>query len=144
MLSSKTRYALRALIYLSINEKGGERIGIKNIAADLEIPTPYLAKIMQNLARQNILLSTKGPRGGFAMAKPPKKIKIMDIIELTEGKDFFDRCMLGLKSCTEGNVRCPIFKRYDEIRSQLKHLFRNQSIQDLIDELNSSDIKYSI
>ncbi len=144
MFSSKTRYALRAVIYLSINEKNGKKIGIRDISSNLDIPTPFLAKIMQNLARQKVLISSKGPKGGFALAKPADKITIMEIIEKTEGKDFFDKCLIGIKSCSEGKVRCPFFKEYNKVRDQLKELFRKQSMQQLKDDLNLSGEKFKI
>lgn len=144
MFSSKTRYALRAVIYLSVNEKNGEKIGIRDISNNLDIPTPFLAKIMQSLARQKVLVSSKGPGGGFALAKPSDKITIMEIIEKTEGKDFFDKCLIGIKSCSEGKVRCPFFKEYNKIRDQLKNLFKEQTMQDLIDDFNLSSEKFKI
>ena len=59
MLSNTCKYAVRALIYLGKYSEGGTKIGIKKISSDLLIPTPFLGKILQNLVRQKILVSTK-------------------------------------------------------------------------------------
>jgi len=66
MLSNTCKYAVRALIYLGKYSVDGTKIGIKKISSDLIIPTPFLGKILQNLVKQKVLVSTKGPNGGLA------------------------------------------------------------------------------
>ena len=67
MISNTSRYAIRALIYLAVRTKNKEKIGIKKIADELQIPSPFLGKILQTLVKQSILASTKGPNGGFGV-----------------------------------------------------------------------------
>ena len=69
MLSNTCKYALRALIYLGKFSEENSRIGIKKIAEDLSLSSPFLGKILQNLVKQKLLVSTKGPNGGFALGK---------------------------------------------------------------------------
>ena len=59
----------RAMIYLALNADTEGKIGIKKISGDLKIPSPFLAKILQVLAKHKLLSSTKGPNGGFRLAK---------------------------------------------------------------------------
>ena len=86
MLSNTSKYAIRAVIYLALNAGEEKKIGIKQISKDLSIPTPFLGKILQTLAKQKLLSSTKGPHGGFGLGKSAEEITLIDI-ELT--KDIF-------------------------------------------------------
>ena len=69
MVSNTSKYAIRALIYLALYAAPEKKKGLKDIAANLGIPTPFLGKILQVLARHNILDSSKGPHGGFCTAR---------------------------------------------------------------------------
>ena len=84
MLSNTCKYAIRALIYLAKNASGDQKIGIKKISEDLGIPSPFLGKILQSLAKQKILSSTKGPHGGFGMGMKAKDIRLYDIVVIID------------------------------------------------------------
>lgn len=139
MLSNTCKYGIRAIIYLALEEKE-VKIGIKQIAEDLDIPSPFLSKILQLLAKNKILNSTKGPHGGFGLGKPADEIKLMDIVRVIDGMDFFETCLIGMKSCTDpqSSVRCPIHKDYNPIREQTRTLFENTSIAKLAEEIKLS------
>jgi Rrf2 family protein len=131
MLSNTSKYAIRAVIYLALNSENNAKIGIKQISKELDIPTPFLGKILQSLAKHKLLSSTKGPHGGFGLNKDPEQINLMDIVEVIDGLDSFNMCVLGLPSCTENEAHCPIHKNYAGIREQLKNLFQNENIGEL-------------
>ena len=76
MLSNSCRYGIRAVIYLASQPICRYKTGIKQISNDLDLPTPFLAKILQQLAKQKILSSSKGPHGGFSLLKDPRKYNI--------------------------------------------------------------------
>jgi Rrf2 family protein len=139
MLSNTSKYAIRAVIYLALNGKGESKIGIKQISKDLEIPTPFLGKILQSLAKHKLLLSTKGPHGGFGLGKSAYDIRLMDIVEVIDGLDSFNMCVLGLKSCTNNEQNCPVHRKYGTIREQLKDLFLTENIGDLADHIKESN-----
>lgn len=110
MLSNTCKYAIRAVLYLALNADGDKKIGIKRISKELKIPTPFLGKILQVLAKNKILFSTKGPNGGFSIGKPAKDISLMDIVDIIDGDDNFNACVIGLHSCTIEEKSCPISK----------------------------------
>ncbi|MEU8138848.1 RrF2 family transcriptional regulator [Streptodolium elevatio] len=62
------------------------------LAAFYELPTAYLNKQLQALARADILTSTPGPRGGFRLARPAERITLMDVVTAIEGPDEAFRC----------------------------------------------------
>jgi Rrf2 family transcriptional regulator, iron-sulfur cluster assembly transcription factor len=145
MLSNTSRYAVRALIYLAINKNNERKIGIKKIAEELNIPSPFLGKILQTLAKQKLLNSTKGPNGGFSISDKSLELSLFDIILIIDGDDLFDRCLISDKSCTEmeGNP-CSIHKHYKPIRDNLRKMFEGHTIQKLAEEFKSSGGKIDL
>jgi Rrf2 family protein len=141
MLSNTSKYAVRALIYLALNETPNLKIGIKQISKDLDIPMPFLGKIMQTLAKQKVLSSSKGPHGGFNLNKKAHEIFLMDIIEIIDGIDSFNMCILGLGDCNTESNHCPIHQGYAEFRETLKLLFQKESLGVLADRMRESKIK---
>jgi len=142
ILSNTCKYGVRAVIYLALKENKQKKIGIKRIAEDLDIPTPFLGKILQNLARHRILSSTKGPHGGFGLGMESEKIKLIDIVKIIDGEEIFNICLINLKSCnTESHEKspCPLHKKFSPIRDQIIKLFNNQTIADLAKDIENSE-----
>jgi len=144
MLSGTCKYALRAVIYLAVNDRQGDKIGIKKISRDLEIPTPFLSKILQTLARHKILTSIKGPNGGFGIGRPVDEIYLMDIVEIIDGLDFFNRCVIGVKNCSELDTPCALHSKYSKFREELKKSFESETIADLIVDIEKGKQKINI
>jgi Rrf2 family protein len=141
MLSNTCKYGLRATIFIALKSTNGNRIGLKTISDNLNIPSPFLGKILQNLTKHKILSSTKGPHGGFIMGNSASEVSIMDIFEIIDGEDYFDKCLIGVQSCTDDPVNspCPIHSKYSHIRDEISAVFVNTSIQDLADDINKAD-----
>jgi len=93
MLSATCKYGIRAVIFIASKPLPRANTGLKEIAEKLGIPQPYLAKILQVLARRKILHSTKGPHGGFYLLVPAEKLTLMDIIDAIDGRDFLTAAM---------------------------------------------------
>jgi Rrf2 family protein len=146
MLSNTCKYAIRAVIYLALN--GIEnKIGIKEISKELDIPTPFLGKILQQLAKHKMLSSTKGPNGGFVLAKPATEITLLHIIEIIDGLDLFNDCLIGMRTCSasaHNDVQCPTHHKYLPISKQLYELFNTETIQVLADEIKASGGKIAL
>lgn len=136
MLSNTCKYAIRACIYLALEENRNRIIGIKEISKALNIPTPFLGKILQVLAKNKVLRSVKGPNGGFSLAIPPVQIKLMDIVNIIDGGDFFNSCLIGVAACSSEEEHCPIHPQYSPIREELKRLFLEKDIESLANEIH--------
>jgi len=142
MLSNTCKYAVRALIYLGKYSNDGTKIGIKKISSDLEIPTPFLGKILQNLVKQKILVSTKGPNGGFGLGKKPREISLYDIVRIVDGEDFFKNCLIGLQPCSthaQNEKPCPVHTRFGPIRAQLMQFYQETSIEGVLGDITGLD-----
>jgi len=94
MLSQTGLYALQALLHLA--ERGnGKRVPAAVMARELGIPGTYLAKILQRLARQGILESTRGARGGYRMLADPTRLTVSEAVELFQDLRGPVTCLLG-------------------------------------------------
>lgn len=139
MFSKACEYALRAILYLSLNSSENRKLGIREIAEELNIPSPFLGKILQNLVRNKILHSAKGPGGGFYFKKNFKKIPIIRIVEIIDGLESFQKCGLGLKHCS-GDKPCPIHNELMPYRHKLKQLLEEHTIADLTQVLEKGKV----
>ncbi len=144
MLSSTCKYALRAVLYLAVNAADGQKIGIKQISKDLEIPSPFLGKILQTLAKHRLLTSTKGPNGGFGLGTPPEEIMLMDVVEIIDGLDNFNRCVIGVKYCAEQESPCALHSRYARLRDEIKEMFNSETVAQLATEVAEGKQKINI
>jgi Rrf2 family protein len=139
MLSNTSKYAIRAMIYLALNARSDTKVGIKKIAGDLDIPSPFLAKILQVLVKRKVLASTKGLNGGFSLVKDASKISLYDIVAIIDGNDIFHQCLISMRSCNENNIPCPVHEQYDPIRNEMIRLFKEQTIEDLALDIKAQD-----
>jgi Rrf2 family protein len=142
MLSNSCRYGIRAVIYLASRYPEKSNLGIKEISKDLELPTPFLAKILQQLAKKKILSSTKGPNGGFSLFKKPESITLLEIIKIIDGECFLKNCIIHDGSCAEvrrNKKTCPIHDDYSKIRTELINLFKNKTIAELVKTVHDSE-----
>ena len=131
MLSNTCKYALRALIYLGKYSETDHRIGIKKISEDLELSSPFLGKILQNLVKQKLLVSTKGPNGGFALGKKPENITLWDIVTKVDGEEFFTNCLITLEPCKTHDPSkplCPIHAQYDKLRTEICSFYKETTL----------------
>lgn len=83
-VSRSTGYALLAVGYIA-KHQGKKTVLSQDVSKQYDIPLEYLLKILQQLVRANVLRSKRGPRGGFSLAKPTKKITMLEIIEAVDG-----------------------------------------------------------
>ena len=118
MLISKTsQYAIQTLIYLATQQQGKPIIS-RIAAARLGVPAAFLAKILQTLSKDGILTSNRGRLGGFQLSDAPENISLMRILSITEGADFAQKCVLGLKDCSD-ETACPMHQKWKPIKEEI-------------------------
>ncbi len=84
MLTQKTRYALRALLYL-VEEGHGGSIPLQQIADTQKIPRKFLELIMLDLKALGIVRSVRGPKGGYRLARHPRGVSFGEVVRGLEG-----------------------------------------------------------
>lgn len=135
MFSKTCEYAIRALIFIAQKSKDGSRIGIKDIAAGIDSPEYFIAKILQDLSRKGFVQSAKGPNGGFYMDAENLDLSIADIVRDIDGDKLFAGCGLGLKLCSEERP-CPIHNDFKKIRNDIKEMLEQSKIEHFVEDLD--------
>ncbi len=135
VFSKFSEYAIRALVYLAVNSSPARRFGTKKIAEDLGFPEHYLGKVLQQLARNNIISSAKGPNGGFCVDDGAMEITLLKIIESIDGLSFFSTCGLGLHECNDDKP-CPIHKDYQIFRGDFYKMLSEKTIKDMKEDID--------
>ena len=143
MLSNTCKYAVRAVIYISVYASDKKKVGIKEVSSELDIPSPFLGKILQTLAKHKILNSSKGPNGGFTLSRPPEEIPLMDIVEIIDGTDIFTTCLIRAAECSDDEP-CGLHDNITAVRKQLKNVFINQTVNDLASEFKRNSGRINI
>jgi Rrf2 family protein len=105
-------------------------IGVEEISARARIPQHFTRKMFQVLARKGILAAVPGPRGGYRLARRPDQVSLLDIIEIIDGGDPLDACVLGLPVC-DNRSPCALHDAWSKAKKSLLPDFRNTSISDL-------------
>ena len=128
MLSQASKYALRAAIYLA--ERPGANHLSREIAEALSVPAQYLAKILQDLVRAGLLVSAKGRGGGFRLALPADRIRLIQVVRAIEGERYAQGCVLGLPSCSDEEP-CALHSVWKQTRSEFLQALENTPLIDL-------------
>jgi len=131
ILSKSSMYGLRASVYVAARNSGGY-VSIGDIASDLDISFHFLTKILQKLTRAGIMASYRGPTGGVALAKPARKISVLDIVEAVEGPEFLKACVLGLSGCGD-KTPCPMHRQWAQERKRIRALFARTPLSKMTD-----------
>jgi len=103
MFSNATKYAIRTVLFLATKEGENPKCKVSDIAAELEIPKPFLSKILQKLAKADLVSSAKGRGGGFYLTDDNLAKTLLDIIECIDGTNTLNECILGQPTCSDEN-----------------------------------------
>ena len=99
----------------------------RTIAEHIGVPPTYLAKVLQNLCRSNLLYSFRGKQGGFCLRERGKEINLMQIVHITEGSGFTEECVLGFKVCSD-KIPCLMHAEWLPIKQEIVKLLRDQTL----------------
>ncbi|MEO6348390.1 MAG: Rrf2 family transcriptional regulator [Aquaticitalea sp.] len=137
MFSKACEYGVKASIYIALNSYDGKRVSLKAIAKEIDSPEAFTAKILQKLAKHQIIQSVKGAYGGFEI--PKNKIatfKLSQIVNAIDGDTIYTGCGLGLHICDE-NHPCPVHDTFKLIRTELKDMLESTNLEQLALDIKS-------
>ena len=134
LYSTTTQYALRALIHLALIDGSGPVL-VRDIAAAENVPKQFLSKILHTLRNRGLVESTKGPGGGFILARPRQSIRISQVIEALDGPTHFDdSCILGLEECSD-TASCALHDAWKRFREEYVKSLTSLTLEDLVKTL---------
>jgi Rrf2 family protein len=134
MFSKACEYAIRASLYISLKSSNGSKLGIAEIAKEIDSPAHFTAKILQTLSREGIISSIKGPNGGFYLDSKAKPIPLTMIVKAIDGEDILHSCSLGLKECSD-KFPCPIHNDIKAYKERLRKILKEKTLQELGSDL---------
>lgn len=131
--TKRADYGLMAIHYIAINDGFGA-VSAKRIAEEFAIPPELMAKILQKLAKQRLIVSTNGPKGGYALARRPTEITVGQVIRALEGP-------INIVSCLEDAdcpqmQRCNLRRPVQKIQAAISQVLDTMSLA----ELTSADV----
>lgn len=147
-LSKRIDYGLIAMSYIALTHDTAA-VNTKRIADEYHIPVELLAKVLQRLAKQGLIVSQNGPKGGYALSRPATEITVSQIIEAIEGPVMLTTCSVsnqGEGVCDQWgscNVRSPLHKIQDGIRKLLQSMTLAEMSQSSRHEENSYGLEIS-
>ena len=136
MLSKSCKYAIRATVYVASKAKENIKVGVKEIAKEIEAPEAFTGKILQILNKNKIVTSLKGPYGGFYCDERQLDLPIIDVVSTIDGINVFTDCVFGLHQCSDDHP-CPMHFQYAKTRDQIYTSFKNTTIRSLAENLTS-------
>lgn len=123
------------MLYIAYHHSEGKNIELKQIAEEQDIPKHFLSKILQQLVRNDLLISMKGPTGGFRLNSSPEQITLLEIVDAIDGLGIFTQCGIGFKKCDDDHP-CPIHNDFKEVRNKVMELFESKTLKDLVEDVN--------
>jgi Rrf2 family iron-sulfur cluster assembly transcriptional regulator len=131
-ISRKADYGMRAVIYIARQPKE-KRNPIDIIAESECIPRDFLAKILKDLTRADILRSYQGVHGGYQLARSASQISLLDIVEAMDGQLGLDLCVRAENGCDKKHsahqVMCPFFTG---LQKQVRTAFKTATVAKLL------------
>src|SRR6476620_5890811 len=127
MLSKTAEYALRVAVCLAQSQ---DRLAVADELAEVtKIPRRYLHKVVQDLAREGLVHSQPGPGGGYSIARSPKKITILDVVNAVAPLERIRHCPLGLTSHTR---LCLLHRELDKAYAETEKAFARVTLDQLL------------
>lgn len=107
-------------------------MGVPKIASATQVPSSYLAKILQNLVKEKIVASKRGVGGGFVLAHDPEKLSVLDVVNAVDPIKRIRSCPLNLK--THQKQLCPMHARLDDALATVEKALADSLISDMLDD----------
>lgn len=137
-LSTKGRYGTRLMLNLAIHTGNGPVL-LKNIAKEEDISVGYLEQIVPQLKTAGLINSVRGARGGYALSKAPRDIKLLDIIQALEGPMNFAGCVGDAKKCGRSGD-CAVRDIWVSLSGIMSQAMRKLTLSDIL-EIHSTKRK---
>lgn len=127
MISQTTEYALRAIVDLAFYH--GTPRTTAAIAEATQVPAGYLAKILKDMSRRDLIRSQRGPNGGFTLERDPSSMTVYDVLAAVDPPQRIRECPLKLEA--HRHQLCPLHQRLDDAMAMVETAFRNTTIAEV-------------
>lgn len=132
MFSKSCEYGIHAALYIA-QHAGDKKYRVKGNRKRPTDPDTFLSKVLQILVKNKVLRSTRGLKGGFSLNRKAGEINLLEIIKTIDGMDIFDKCVIGLKDCSQENP-CEVHDQYSGIKENFMNILTNITLQSLVED----------
>jgi Rrf2 family nitric oxide-sensitive transcriptional repressor len=134
MLTQTVEYALRAVAFLGQQTPDAQTTS--QISRVTKVPKAYLSKVLQSLVHAGILRSQRGIGGGISLARDPRELTILEVVNAVDPIQRIRVCPLGLAA--HGVHLCPLHRRLDNALASVEEAFRNTTLAEVLSEPTTS------
>jgi Rrf2 family protein len=128
-ITRQADYAVRAVLHLARN--GETRTATSTIAVEQKIPPSFLAKIISQLSIAGLLHTSRGARGGVTLARDPKEITLLEVIEAIDGPIQLNECV-GETGVCAFDANCPLRPVWCDAQEELVGRLRGTNFADML------------
>ena len=136
-LNRPAEYALRAMSYIALQDPS-KRIRSGDLSKAIDVPPPFLSKIMRRLSANGIVDARKGHNGGFMLARPASEIRFIDILRAVDFDPESEHCLFGLGNC-DANNPCPLHHEWSILKEQIEGWARSRTLAEPAKNATSGD-----
>jgi Rrf2 family transcriptional regulator, iron-sulfur cluster assembly transcription factor len=137
-LTRGSEYAIRAMMYLA-GRPAGEVSSLRDVGREQNIPESFLAKIFQNLVHSGLVISQRGARGGFALARPGSQITVAQVVQAIDGPVSLNGCVLWPDTC-ERSASCAMHRVWISAQERMMGVLGDVTFADLAPVLIDHDV----
>ncbi|MGC4001352.1 MAG: Rrf2 family transcriptional regulator [Anaeromyxobacter sp.] len=127
--SASTTHALRAVAWLA--SSAGEAVLGRDLARRLKIPPDYLSKVLATLARAGVLSATRGAKGGYRLARPAERIRLVEVVTPFEGKRARTGCLLRPDRPCRGSSTCSAHVSWEGVNETYRAFLEKTTVADI-------------
>lgn len=138
-LTRAADYAVRVMVHLA-GLPAGTRATRDELAVNGDVPEHFLSKILQSLSRGGLITSHRGMAGGYALAKSPDEVNLLDVVEVMEGPLVLNACLKAGPSC-ERKGWCSVHLVWAEAQEALSKVLREATMASLAREAAANQQK---
>ena len=129
-LTTRGKYAVTALLDLTMNQEENKFISLSKIAERQDLPITYLEQLFLNLRSSGIVEASRGPSGGYRLTRPSSEINLFQVISSVEGKMDATQCG-GTADCHSGS-RCLAHDLWTDLTQHVDNFLLKRSLDDVI------------
>jgi Rrf2 family iron-sulfur cluster assembly transcriptional regulator len=133
-LTTKGRYAVMAMADIASGDAESTPVSLYEISARLNIKLNYLEQIFLKLKKNKLVMSVKGPGGGYYLARSSKQITIIDIVHAVSEQISMTRCINTNGGCTIKNTKCLTHHLWNGLSNQISSYLKNITLEDVCNE----------
>lgn len=134
LLSQTTEYALRAMSCLAYQPD--QLTPTTELAEVTQVPSNYLAKVLQSLAQADLIVGRRGVGGGYKLSRPPEEITLLQVMTAIVKVERIASCPLGLEN--HAGRLCPLHRRLDQAAKLMIDHFGSMTLKDVVSEPDAS------